>query len=207
MESYQRLGGATAYAVAAGGVAYSVAFVAGLKGGSRAALTASFVLLLVGGLLSTVVVVAMYQRLRDADAGLALLGMLLATVGVLGSAIHGGYNLALVLHPPADPTSLPNAIDPRGLLTFGVAGLGLLVLSRLIRGSGVLPRGLGSLGTALGILMILTYLGRLVILDPNNPALLGTAAVTGLAAHPWFFVWLGRSLRRAAGTGGTANVS
>ena len=36
---------------------------------------------------------------------------------------------------------LPNPIDPRGLLTFGVAGLGLFVLSWLIRRSGHFPRG------------------------------------------------------------------
>ena len=60
-----------------------------------------------------------------------------------------------------------------------------------------LPRGLGSLGLALGVLLVLTYLGRLIIVDPNNLALLGVAAVTGLVVHPWWFVWLGRELRSA----------
>jgi len=39
---------------------------------------------------------------------------------------------------------------------------------------------------------------RLVIVDPNNLALLGIAAVAGLVVHPWWWSWLGLSLRRSA---------
>jgi hypothetical protein len=166
----------------------------------EAAQTASSVLLLGGGLLSTAVVVGLYQRLRGIDQGLAMLGLLFGAVGSLGSAIHGAFDLAVDLHPvdAGGAMTLPNAIDPRGVLTFGLTGLGLLVLSRLIRASDPLPTGLGSLGTALGILLVLVYLGRLIVLDPNHVALLGIAAVTGVVVHPWFFLWLGRSLLRTA---------
>lgn len=193
---YRRFASLAAYLVAIGGVAYSILFVIAVQGGSRAASTASWTLLLIGGILSTVVLVALYQLLRETDAGFAMWGLLLGFVGAAGSVIHGGFELARVI-PNEVPVSLPgNPVDPRGLLTFGLAGGGLVVLSALIRRSPDLPSGLGALGIALGVLLVLVYLGRLFIVDPNEPVLLGTAALAGMVAHPAFFVWLGRTLRR-----------
>jgi len=44
-------------------------------------------------------------------------------------------------------------------------------------------------------------LGRLIILDPNNPLVLGPAAISGLVVGPVWYAWLGWLLytRRAAG--------
>jgi hypothetical protein len=196
MTSYERFAGGAAFAVAIGGVAYSIAFVLALKAGSEPALTTSFVLLLLGGILGAAVLVGLYLRLREAEPGFAMLGLLLGAVGTLGSAIHGGFDLAASIDPGTAPAGLPNAIDPRGLLTFGLTGFGVLVLASSIRRTAGMPSGLGWLGTALGILLVLIYLGRLLIVDPNNPLLLGLAAVTGIAVHPAWFVWLGRTLRR-----------
>lgn len=196
MTSYERFAGGAAFAVAIGGVAYSIAFVLALKAGSEPALTTSFVLLLLGGILGAAVLVGLYLRLREAEPGFAMLGLLLGAAGTLGSAIHGGFDLAASIDPGTAPAGLPNAIDPRGLLTFGLTGLGVLVLASSIRRTAGMPSGLGWLGTALGILLVLIYLGRLLIVDPNNPLLLGLAAVTGIAVHPAWFVWLARTLRR-----------
>jgi hypothetical protein len=197
-DAYRRFAGTTAYLVAIGGLAYSVLFVVAVKGDSAAADTASWAVLLVGGILSTVILVALYQILRESDPGFAMWGLLLGFVGAAGSIIHGGFELARVI-PTEVPVSLPgNAVDPRGLLTFGLTGLGLVILSGLIRRGPALPSGLGTLGIALGVLLVLVYLGRLFIVDPNEPVLLGAAALAGVVAHPAFFVWLGRALRRPA---------
>jgi hypothetical protein len=196
--AFQRFAGISAYAVAAGGIAYSVAFVAAVKADSGVAQGLSSLLLLLGGLLSTAVLAALYQLAREVEQGFALWGLLLGAIGVLGSAIHGGFDLAVKIHPAFDVPGVPNEVDPRGLLTFGVTGLGLLVLSWVIgRGTG-LPGGLGRLGMVLGVLLIGIYVARLYILNPNNLFLLGLAGVTGLVVHPIWFVWLGRSLRRGA---------
>jgi hypothetical protein len=194
--SFDRFAGGAALAVAAGGVAYSISFVLALKAGSEPALRIGFVLLLLGGILGSTVLVGLYLRLRETDPGFPMVGLLLGAVGTLGSAIHGGFDLAASIDPGGSATELPNAIDPRGLLTFGLTGLGILVLAGSIRRAGGLPAGLGWLGTALGVLLVLIYLGRLLIVDPNHPVLLGLAAVTGLAVHPTWFVWLGLALRR-----------
>ena len=164
---------------------------------SEDALAVSWALLLIGGLLATGVVVAIYLRTREADPGMAMIGLLFTAVGFLGSAIHGGYELAFEFNPAERiDASLPSQIDPRGLLTFGFTGLGVLVLSRSMRTAAAFAPRVAGLGTVLGIGLLLIYLGRLIILDPNNVALLGVAAITGVVVHPVWFLMIGRELRR-----------
>jgi len=72
------------------------------------------------------------------------------------------------------------------------------VLSAVILQGSALPRGLGTLGIALGVLLAAIYVARLFILETDNLLLLGLAGVTGFVVQPVWFVWLGRSLRRGA---------
>ena len=195
-QTFDRTAGTAAIGVALGGIAYSVSFVAAIKLPSETALNVSWILLLAGGLLGTLVLVAVYRRVREVDPGLALWGVVIGAVGTIGSVVHAAWEVALIVQPVGRNPDAPAPMDPRGFLTFGMTGLGILVLSWLIRRSGVLPIRLGTLGVALGIGMVLVYLGRLLIIDPNNPALLGIAAATGVIAHPWWFFWVGTSLRR-----------
>jgi hypothetical protein len=140
---------------------------------------------------------------RQADAGLALWAVLAGVVAGFGSAIHGAYDLANALNPPrADvlaDANLPNLIDPRGFLTFGVAGLALLGASWLISRTEGFPLALGYLGYALGLLMIVTWLARLIVLDAASPLVLLPAALTGFVANPAWYVWLGLVLLRERG--------
>lgn len=124
---------------------------------------------MLGGLLTSAALVAVYGRLRETDISFALLALLLGITGALGSAVHGGYDLANVVNPPALALELPNPVDPRGLLTFGVAGVALFVFSWLIVRGRQFPRGLGYLGYVSAILLVALYLGRLIILDPASP--------------------------------------
>jgi hypothetical protein len=195
-KTFERFAGTCALVVGIGGLAYSLAFVLALRTSSRTAVTSAALFLLLGGLLTTPVMVALHQRLRAVDEGFAGWGLLLGVVGALGSAIHGGFDLAKIVGPPTLPTEIPNVVDPRGLLTFGVTGVAVLVFAALIRRGGGLPRGLGWVGAAAGILLILVYLGRLLIFDPTNPALLASAVLLGFVVNPAWFIWLGLSLRR-----------
>jgi hypothetical protein len=197
---YERFAGGCAIAVGIGALAYAVVFailvtaepptwVAGLW---------SF-LLMVGGLVSVPVMVALFHRLRVVDAGFAMLALLIGVTGAVGSAIHGGFDLANDIRPPVEPvpTGVPNAIDPRGLLTFGFTALALLVVSWLILRGGQLPRGLGSLGLLSAGLLLLIYLGRLIAYDPKNPVLLVAALLAGLVVNPAWWIWVGTSLLRS----------
>jgi hypothetical protein len=155
--------------------------------------------LLANGLLATAVLVAVYERVRATDPSFALWGLLLGLAGAIGSALHGGYDLAAVLHEhaPVDP-NLPSAMDPRGLLTFGAMGIGLWVFAWLIARGGQLPRGLAYVGYVVAALQIILYLGRLIVFDAKNPLIVVPALLAGFIATPIFYVWLGVSLWRGA---------
>ena len=143
------------------GLLYSLAFVV-----LQNALLYSLCLML-GGLLSVVALVALFERLGEVDSDLALLGLIL-----------GGVN-ARWAQPSTAPTIWPSrstrqrtlrprwlrcpARSTRGVLTFGVAGLALFVAGLLMRHSQRFGRGFTALTFLLAVLLLVVYLGRLVI--------------------------------------------
>jgi hypothetical protein len=46
-------------------------------------------------------------------------------------------------------------------------------------------------------LLLVIYIGRLVVLDPEHPVLLVAALATGFVVNPLWWIWLGVALRRA----------
>ena len=182
------------------GIAYSFAFVVLVVGGKAPGLGVrlSSLSLLLGGLLSTAVLVALYHRVREQQEAMALWALLLGTVAAIGSTIHGGWDLANALNPPAalPASDVPSEIDPRGLLTFALAGLSLFAFGKLIAQSATLPRGLALLTFASATLLVLVYLGRLIVLTPTSPLVLLPAAVLGFIVNPAWYIWLGLELRR-----------
>jgi hypothetical protein len=123
-KTYFALARACAILAALFGLCYSVAFVV-LRSDLLSAL-----FLLLSGLAAVVVMAALYGALRETDPSFALLAFALGAGAAAGSIIHGGYDLSNALHPLASlNTDLPSPIDPRGLLTFGIAGGGLSLFS------------------------------------------------------------------------------
>ena len=195
--SFERSAGATAVVVGVGGLLYSVAFVIVSRSAPDAGRLLSSLFLLLGGVLGIQVMAALYRRLRDVDAGFALVGFMFGFAGALGSTIHGAFDLANVLHPPsALAADLPNAVDPRGVLTFGLSGLALLVIARLMSRGGGFPAPLALLGYVSGALLVIIYLGRLIVLDATSPLVLGPAAIEGFIVNPVWYVWLGLTFWR-----------
>lgn len=185
--------------VGVGGLLYSIAFVIVSRSAPDAGRFLSSLFLLIGGVLGIHVMAAVYRRLRDVAPGFALVGFMLGFAGALGSTVHGAFDLANVLHPPAAlATDLPNAVDPRGVLTFGLSGLAILVISRLMSRGGGFPVRLALLGYLSGLLLVLIYLGRLIVLDPSSPLILGPAALEGFIVNPLWYIWLGTALMRGS---------
>ncbi len=191
--AYERFAGICAVLVGALTLLYSISFIILVNE------PLSSFCLLANGVLATVVLVALYERLRTTEPSFALWALLLGLAGAIGSALHGGYDLAAVLHQhaPVDP-NLPSAMDPRGLLTFGATGLAMWVFAWLILRSGQLPKPLGYLGYLVAALQIILYLGRLIVFDAKSLVIVVPALVAGFVATPIFFVWLGVSLWRGA---------
>jgi hypothetical protein len=187
--SFSRFGGLLGILAGVAGLLYLIFFVT-LK--NPAALPSALSLLLVG-IFASAVLVALYQQVREIDEGFALWGLLLGIGGAGGAAVHSAFDLADNLHPPTSPFTYASPVDPRGFLTFAIAGLAALVLSWLIVRGAKLPRALGYLGVASGLLLILLYIAYLVILDANNPLVLVLILLSGLIQPIWY-LWLGWSL-------------
>jgi hypothetical protein len=106
---YGRFAAVCAVLSAAAGLFYAVAFIV------LGNIQLSAALLLVGGVLTTAALVGVYARLRAVDEAASRLGLTLGVVGAVGSAIHGGYDLAVSLHPvAAGPVDAPKRGRPTG---------------------------------------------------------------------------------------------
>jgi len=194
---FSRFAGISAVLAGLCGLIYAVSFIA-LQ---NALLSGLFLML--GGLLATAALTALFHRVRDVDPSLALWALGLVIFAAFGSVIHGGYDLANAINPPATPnTDLPNPIDPRGLLTFGVSGIGLFVIAWLIGRTAGLPKGLSYLGYLLAVLSVILYVGRLIVLSPRNPLIFVPALLAGFVVYPLWYVWAGLVLWR-----GTSDAS
>jgi hypothetical protein len=200
--SFERFAGLFAILAGVSGFLYSASFIGVARSNPELGGLLSALFLMLGGLLTIPVVVALYQRLRETDDSFALLALLLGTIGAGGMTIHGTYDLANAIHVPdpnpANLANLPNQVDPRGLLTFGVTGLGLLVVCWLMMRVGHFPKNLGYLGLLLGVLLVVIYLARLIILDATHPLVVITVLPTGFIINPLWYIWLGVVLRRSA---------
>jgi hypothetical protein len=184
--SFDRFAGWASILAGVAGIGYALAFVV-LKNGP---LAAQFLTL--APLLAVAGLVAVFERVRAIDSAYATLALALGAFGSLAASTHGVYDLANVLNPPAAalPADVPSALDPRGYGTFALTGLAVLILSGLARRSQELPSWVGPLGLVLGVFLVLTFLGRLIILDPKSMLVLGPALVSGLLS-PIFFLLLG----------------
>ena len=100
------------------------------------------------------------------------------------------------MNDPGRTLGLPNPVDPRGFLTFGLTGLAVLAVARLVLLGAPLARRIGSVGIAVGLLLIVVYLGRMIILDAKNPVVLSSAVLLGFVASPAFYILVGLDLRR-----------
>ena len=198
--SFESFGGLCSILAGSAGLLYAVSFLVVARVAPEAGRLWSALFLMLGGLLATGALVALYDRLRAAGEAAALWALLLGIAGVMGAAIHGGYDLAAAVHPAqaGASTDAPSQIDPRGLLTFGVTGVALVVLGRLVSSGGSgLPRSLGSLGYLQGAMLIVLYLGRLIILTPTHPLIVALAVLSGFITGPAWYIWLGLALRRS----------
>src|SRR5437588_3645791 len=200
--TFRRAGGLAAVAAGLGGVAYSAAFTVFLKGHSVTAGKVSTVLLFGGGIVAIVAWLGIGDALRSGDPGFGLMATVFGVLSGAGMAIHGAYDLANFVKPPGElgaAANLPNAVDPRGLMTFGVAGLAILIAAWVAGHRGALRIELTPLGTLAGVLLEIVYFGRLIILDPNKPFLLAAAVISGFLVTPAWFVWTGLELIRRPG--------
>jgi hypothetical protein len=201
--SFERFAAFAAFFVAAGGLLYSLLFIFIVEGESGFVNKLWFFTLMIGGLASIPVLVAVYGRLRVTDPGFALVALLLGLSGALGGILHGAYELAALVTPP-DPGYYPGpeAVS-KGVLRYGIAGLALILIAWLIHRGGAFPRILAYLGYLGGAILVFIYIGRLYdFINPGDYVSLVPPIAYGFVIHPLWYLLLGRELLRTAAVGG-----
>ncbi len=159
----------------------------------------SSLFLMLSGLFALPVMIILFMKLRKIDDGIATLALILGIVGVTGTVLHGGYDLANSINPPALVNAdLPSQIDPRGLLAFGITGLAILKFSWLMGKDKSLPKNLANLGYLSGVLLLVIYLARLTVLSPTNPVLLYPVLLEGFIVNPVWYLWLASELKNSS---------
>jgi hypothetical protein len=171
-------------------------------------------LLALGGLLGFVAVIAIFQRLRATSEAWARLALWFGMFGALLSALHGWS--ALIGNPTlADAfnqgeaskaaatliANLPSATDPRGVGTFGLTGLFVLVVGLLMYRTEGMPRRLAYVALVSALLLELTFVGTVAYASGLGIAVaryLFTVAgpLQAVVAGPLFYIWIGTILRR-----------
>jgi len=194
--AFDRFAGAAAMVVGLGGIVYAVLFITLLHKYTKGADAVSALLLMVGGVATTAVLIAVYGRLAPVDPGFALWALVIGVAGAIGSALHGAFDLAPLAHKVATSPIGANPTDPRGFATFALFALAVVVISWLILRGGGFDRRLAYIGFVAAGLLMLIYLGRLIAYNPNIAWLKAAAYASGLVVNPVFFVWLGLELRK-----------
>jgi hypothetical protein len=194
--SITRLGRAAAVAAAVSGVVYSIAFTVVVQRGARWAEWTAAVALTTGGLLAVVALVAVTSMLAEAPsaAGTARLTMLIGGIAGVMTALHGAYDLAGLADATAATAGDISPVDPRGFATFALAGLTMLLLAAGIGRDDRFPRWLPAVGVLLGIALITTWLGRLVVVDPTSAWLRITTSAAAVL-NPIVYVGFAAALR------------
>jgi hypothetical protein len=186
----------SAWLAGACGFLYSVSFVIVARNNPSLGTGLSGFFLLIGGVLGASALLGLHERLKAANGTYAMWALLFGLAGALAATLHGGYDLAVGIHPPNQVINFPSPVDPRGLGTFGLTGLSLLAFSFLMQRDRSFARGLVGLGYASGALLVLIYVSRLTILDASNLLVLAPAGVEGFVLNPAWYIWLGFALRK-----------
>lgn len=195
--SYRHTAYPSAWLAGVCGFLYSVSFVLIARASSDLGAGLSGFFLLLGGIFSASALIGLYNRLEPGADGYALWALVFGLGGALSAALHGGYDLANAINPPAHAGDLPSAVDPRGLGTFGLSGISIVAFAYLMGRDANFPLNLSYLGFISGALLVVIYLERLIILSGTSPLLLSTAALEGFVINPVWYVWLGLVLRRS----------
>ncbi|MEK6207235.1 MAG: hypothetical protein AABM32_06285 [Chloroflexota bacterium] len=188
--AFSRRAGVQAYLIAAFSLVYAVVFLAFVRNhpeNTQAAALAS-ALIAGGGLSATIATTSVAARIGgDPRWWLTALGV---GYGLL-SAAHGTFEAIAIQQSIPLPAISPT--DPRGLATFGLAGLWLFTLGlETVAGNGTLPRNLGWLAIVGGLDLIVLFFATVAAFDN---LILASGGLASVILVPAFWIWTGRVLR------------
>lgn len=194
--AYRHTAYPSAWLAAACGFLYSVSFVIIARNNQNLGEGLSGFFLLLGGVFGASAMLGLYERLQKSAGMYAVWALIVGLAGALAATLHGGYDVAVAIHPPDQTINFPSPVDPRGLGTFGLTGLSLLAFSFLMQRDRAFPRALVGIGYASGVLLVLIYVARLTILQASSVLVLAPAGIEGFFVNPAWYAWLGFVLRK-----------
>jgi hypothetical protein len=187
---FSRRAGFQAYLIAAFSLVYAVVFLGFVRNHpeNTQAAALAWALIAGAGLAATVTTTSTAARIGgDARWWLTAIGV---GYGLL-SAAHGTF--AAVAVEQGIAASDLSATDPRGLATFGLAGLWALTLGlETVAGNGALPRNLGWLAIVSGLDLIVLYVATVA---QAESLILVSGGLASVILVPAFWIWTGRVLR------------
>jgi len=188
--AFSRRAGFQAYLIAAFSLIYAVVFLGFVHNHpeNTGAAALAWALIAGAGLSATIATVSAAARIGgDARWWLTALGV---GYGLL-SATHGTFAAIAVEQNIAIGDLSPT--DPRGLATFGLAGLWALTLGLEVRsGNSALPGNLGWLAIGSGLDLIVLFFAT--VAGAENLVLV-TGGLASVILVPAFWIWTGRALR------------
>src|SRR6266705_4733129 len=188
--AFSRRAGIQAYLIAAFSLVYAVVFLGFVRNHPENTQAAALAAALIagGGLSATIATTSAAARVGgDPRWWLTALGV---GYGLL-SAAHGTF-AAIAVEQGIAATDL-SPTDPRGLATFGLAGLWALTLGlETVAGNGALPRNLGWFAIICGIDLIVLYVATVAAFDG---LILVSGGLASVILVPAFWIWTGRVLR------------
>ena len=188
--AFSRRAGFQAYLIAAFSLVYAVVFLGFVRNHPENVQAAALAWALIAGagLAATVTTTSTAARIGgDARWWLTAIGV---GYGLL-SAAHGTF-AAVAVEQGISASDL-SPTDPRGLATFGLAGLWALTLGlETVAGNGTLPRNLGWLAIVSGIDLIVLYVATVAQVEG---LILVSGGLASVILVPAFWIWTGRILR------------
>jgi hypothetical protein len=223
--SLSRIGGLSGFALAILSIVYAIAYLiitpAAQRGADLVAFYSSFaadptgrqlanLCFVISGILGPFAVAGVSERLRELSEGWARWALVVGTLAVVATGLHGFYNLSVTpiqagLYNSGDAAtraaitvarSAPLPIDPVEFFTFGVTGLWALVVGLLTLRGADLPRWLGYVALIAGIDMLALFFADVA---GASTLVLLTGGPASLILGPAMWAGFGRALLRDAG--------
>ena len=188
--AFSRRAGIQAYLIAGFSLVYAVVFLGFARNHPENTQAAALAAALIagGGLSATIATTSAAARIGgDARWWLTAMGV---GYGLL-SAAHGTFEAIAIEQSVALPAI--SLTDPRGLATFGLAGLWAFTLGlEAVAGNGALPRNLGWLAIAAGLDLIVLFFATVAAYEG---LILVSGGLASVILVPALWIWTGRVLR------------
>ncbi len=194
-DSFSRFGSVAAIMVGVLSILYAVFFLFLARVSDYVGILGSWILLGATAFFALAAYVALYQRLKSHANGYALYTLLLTAMAAFAMLQHGAFEAIEIFRRGAVEmaTGAPSQVDPAGLASFGIVGVGALLWAWLIVRTNALPRALGYVGMFNALLLLVLFFSTVV---GSQPLILLSGGLTSVIVGPIWWIWLGRSLSR-----------